>query len=199
MKRCPQCNRVESDDTLAFCRADGTALLSESLSASESKTGFGSANASSEIETSILPHSTDAGVSRATGATTVFDAQPAGARTRRLVSGKHRKAIVLTIAGVIVVALAFSLYFYRRRNSNTTIDSIAVLPFANTSADPSTDFLTDGITESIISSLSQLSDLKVMARSTVFQYKGKEVDPRKVGHDLGVRAVLMGRLIQQGD
>ncbi len=62
-----------------------------------------------------------------------------------------------------------------------------------------TDFLSDGITESIISSLSQLSQLKVMARSTVFQYKGKDVDPRKVGHDLGVRVVLMGRLIQQGD
>jgi TolB-like protein/Flp pilus assembly protein TadD len=92
------------------------------------------------------------------------------------------------------------LYFYRTRNSNpTTIDSIAVLPFANTSGDPNADFLSDGITENIISSLSQLSQLKVMARSTVFQYKGKDVDPRKVGHDLGVQAVLMGRLVQQGD
>jgi len=106
---------------------------------------------------------------------------------------------VLTIIGLMAVTFALWLYFSRTRAGNTQIDSIAVLPFANTTADPNTDFLSDGITESIISSLSQLSQLKVMARSTVFQYKGKEVDPRKVGNDLGVRAVLIGRLIQQGD
>jgi len=74
-----------------------------------------------------------------------------------------------------------------------------VLPFDNQNRDPDTEYLSDGIPESIINSLSQLSQLKVMARSTVFSYKGKDVDPRKVGNDLGVRAVLMGRLIQQGD
>src|SRR5262249_42450641 len=200
MKRCPSCNRVETDDTLAFCRADGTPLVSDSLSASESNRGFVAASPSSEIETSILPHSTDAGISRATGATTVFDAQPALARTQKLASSKSRRALVFASAGLIVLALGFWIYFYRTRNSNpTTIDSIAVLPFANTSGDPNTDFLSDGITQSIISSLSQLSQLKVMAGSTVFQYKGKDVDPRKVGHDLGVRAVLTGKLIQQGD
>jgi TolB-like protein/Flp pilus assembly protein TadD len=200
MKRCPQCDRVEADDTLAFCRADGTALVSDSLSASESNLGSGSATASSEIETSILPHSTDAGIRRATGATTVFPAQTALARTQKLASSKRRRAIALATASLLIVALALLLYFYRTRNSNpTTIDSIAVLPFANTSGDPNADFLSDGITENIISSLSQLSQLKVMARSTVFQYKGKDVDPRKVGHDLGVQAVLMGRLVQQGD
>src|SRR5438034_5223554 len=77
--------------------------------------------------------------------------------------------------------------------------SIAVLPFDNQNRDPNTDYLSDGIPESIIHSLSQLSQLKVMARSTVFQYKGQEVDPRKVGHELGVGAVVMGRLLQQGD
>src|SRR5215813_1376697 len=102
MKRCPSCNRVETDDTLAFCRADGTRLVSDSLSASESDMRFGTANASSEMETSILPHSTDAGISRATGATTVFDAQPALASTRRLASTKSRRAIVLTLVGLIV-------------------------------------------------------------------------------------------------
>jgi serine/threonine protein kinase/Flp pilus assembly protein TadD len=77
--------------------------------------------------------------------------------------------------------------------------SIAVLPFDNQSRDPDTDYLSDGIPESIINSLSQLPQLRVMARSTVFSYKGKDVDPRKVGNELGVGAVLMGRLIQQGD
>ena len=74
-----------------------------------------------------------------------------------------------------------------------------MLPFDNQNRDPDTDYLSDGIPESIIHSLSQLPQLRVMARSTVFSYKGKDVDPRKVGNDLGVRAVLMGRLIQQGD
>src|SRR5262245_403567 len=134
MKRCPSCNRVEPDDTLVFCRADGTALVSDSLSASESNLRLGSANAPSEIETSILPHSTDAGISRATGTTTVFDAQPGLARTRKLTNTKRRRAIVLAVAGLTVMAFALLLYFSRARNSNsTTIDSIAVMPFANTS------------------------------------------------------------------
>jgi TolB-like protein len=77
--------------------------------------------------------------------------------------------------------------------------SIAVLPFDNQNRDPDTDYLSDGIPESIINSLSQLPQLRVMARSTVFNYKGKDVDPRKVGNDLRVGAVLIGRLIQQGD
>src|SRR5262249_46943951 len=85
--------------------------------------------------------------------------------------------------------------------SNPTVSEkgVAVLPFDNQNRDPNIDYLCDGIPESIIHSLSQLSQLKVMARSTVFQYKGKEIDPRKVGHDLGVGAVVTGRLLQQGD
>src|SRR6266487_1290316 len=87
----------------------------------------------------------------------------------------------------------------KQRGAEVPAQSIAVLPFDNQNRDPNTDYLSDGIPESIIHSLSQLPQLRVMARSKVFQYKGKEVDPRKVGHDLGVGAVVMGRLIQQGD
>jgi serine/threonine-protein kinase len=87
----------------------------------------------------------------------------------------------------------------KQRGAELPAQSIAVLPFDNQNRDPDIDYLSDGITESIIHSLSQLSQLKVMARSTVFQYKGKDVDPRKVGHDLGVGSVVMGRLLQQGD
>jgi TolB-like protein len=107
---------------------------------------------------------------------------------------------VVVIAGAISVGVFFlGRYTSSRQSAELPAKSIAVLPFDNQNRDPGTDYLSDGIPESIINSLSQLSQLKVMARSTVFQYKGKEVDPRKVGHDLGVRAVLMGRLIQQGD
>jgi TolB-like protein/tRNA A-37 threonylcarbamoyl transferase component Bud32/lipoprotein NlpI len=82
--------------------------------------------------------------------------------------------------------------------SSKTIDSLAVLPFINASADPNTEYLSDGITESIINSLSQLPKLRVMARSMVSRYKGQEVDARAVGSDLGVRAVLTGRVFQLG-
>jgi eukaryotic-like serine/threonine-protein kinase len=79
------------------------------------------------------------------------------------------------------------------------IDSIAVLPFVNVSKDSKTEYLSDGITESLINSLSQLPNLTVMSRNTVFRYKDQANDPEHVGSDLGVRAILTGRLIQSGD
>ncbi|HJQ68074.1 MAG TPA: protein kinase [Blastocatellia bacterium] len=87
----------------------------------------------------------------------------------------------------------------RGARSRKAIDSLAILPFANASNDPDTDYLSDGITESIINNLSQVPKLRVMARSTVFRYKGRESDPREVGRDLDVRAVLTGRLLQRGE
>ena len=79
------------------------------------------------------------------------------------------------------------------------VESIAVLPFANLSADPDAKYLSDGIAESIIHSLSRLPKLRVMARSTISRYRGQEVDPRAVGRELGVRAVLMGRVLHRGE
>jgi serine/threonine protein kinase/Tfp pilus assembly protein PilF len=87
----------------------------------------------------------------------------------------------------------------RGARARKAIDSLAILPFANVSNEPDTDYLSDGITESIINNLSQLPKLRVMARSTVFRYKGREIDPREVGRDLNVRAVLTGRLLQRGE
>jgi serine/threonine protein kinase len=83
--------------------------------------------------------------------------------------------------------------------SGDTIDSIAVLPFENVNADPSAEYFSEGITESLIASLSQLPKLRVMARSTVFRYRGQVLDPQKVGRDLNVRTVLTGRVVQQKD
>jgi len=87
----------------------------------------------------------------------------------------------------------------RAPRSRKAFDSIAVLPFENTTADPNTEYLSDGITESIINSLSRLPKLRVMARSTVFRYKGQASEPQKVGSDLNVRTVLTGRVVQRGD
>jgi serine/threonine protein kinase len=84
-------------------------------------------------------------------------------------------------------------------DSQSRIESIAVLPFANLSNDSKTEYLSDGITESLINSLSQLPNLAVMSRNTVFRYKGQPADPQKIGKELHVRAILTGRLIQSGD
>jgi eukaryotic-like serine/threonine-protein kinase len=85
------------------------------------------------------------------------------------------------------------------RGGSEAVDSIAVIPIANVGNDPSSEYLSDGITESIINTLSRLTGLRVMARSTVFRYKGRKVDPKEVGRELGVRAVFIGRLIQRGE
>ena len=87
----------------------------------------------------------------------------------------------------------------RPRRRGRAIDSLAILPFQNASDDPDTEYLSDGITEAIINSLSQLPKLRVVPRPTVFRYKGREVDPQAVGRDLDTRAVLAGRVLQRGD
>ena len=87
----------------------------------------------------------------------------------------------------------------RRPPKSKAIDSIAVLPFENAGSDPNAEYLSDGITENIINNLSQLPKLKVMARSTVFRYKGERIDPQRIADELGVRAVVTGRVQQMGD
>ncbi|MCA1837217.1 MAG: tetratricopeptide repeat protein [Actinobacteria bacterium] len=87
----------------------------------------------------------------------------------------------------------------RERDDFAARDSLAILPLTNAGADPDAEYLSDGITESIINSLSQLPALRVLARSTVFRYKGREVDPQEVGRALGVRAVLTGRVMRLGE
>ena len=87
----------------------------------------------------------------------------------------------------------------RRRQVHKAIDSLAILPFRNTSNDPEKEYLSDGITETIINTLSQIPKLRVMALSTVFRYKGRDVDPLEVGRALNVRAILTGKVLQLGE
>jgi TolB-like protein/Flp pilus assembly protein TadD len=109
------------------------------------------------------------------------------------------------VGGALLLAvLVVGLFLFLRKesarsNDRQTIQTIAVLPFANSSGDQSSEYLSDGITESIINSLSQLPRLRVMARATVFRYKGKELDPGSIGRELQVDAVLTGRVLQQAD
>jgi serine/threonine-protein kinase len=105
----------------------------------------------------------------------------------------------LAIAALLIVAaIAIGGYLYLRPIP-VAINSIAVLPFDNQSHDPDSEYLSDGMTESVINSLTQLPDLKVIARSSVFRYKQKETDPIKTGQELGVSAVVIGRLLRRGD
>ena len=103
------------------------------------------------------------------------------------------------VAVVVIAAAILAAYFLRGKPQASKIDSVAVLPFLNATGDPGNEYLSDGLTESLISALSQLPELKVMARSTVFRFKGKEDDPQKIGHMLQVSALLMGRIAQRGD
>ena len=110
---------------------------------------------------------------------------------------------VVVIAGFISIGLFF-LGRYTARTSKAQLSelpakSIAVLPFDNQNRDPDTDYLSDGIPESIINSLSQLPNLKVMSRNSVFHYKGKDADAQAVAKELKVQAVLTGRMTQRGD
>jgi len=114
---------------------------------------------------------------------------------------RHGLAIGLAVIGLIVIgfgAVAISRYLRVKENA-VAIESIAVLPFVNQNNDQNIEWVSDGLTESIINSLTQLPNLKVIARSSVFRYKGNQTDPFKAGKELGVRAVLTGRLMQRGD
>jgi TolB-like protein/Flp pilus assembly protein TadD len=201
MKRCPACKRIENDDTLTFCRADGTALVSDSspVDADTGTAKFGSASVASEIETSVLPqHATDAGVGRPTGPTTVLDRQQTIGATHELGRPKRTKTIVLIAAAVFIAAIAVSAYFYLSRKNNAAIQSVAVLPFVNESGNADVEYLSDGMTESLISSLSQIPKLNVKARSSVFRYKGKDTNAQTIGKELNVQAILNGRVVQRG-
>jgi len=111
---------------------------------------------------------------------------------------QHKRVTLITLAVLALGIVGLSAYWYAR-NTGAAIESIAVLPFTNQNHDPDSEYLSDGVTESIIDSLTQLPNLKVSARSSVFRYKGKETDPLAVGKELGVRAVLTGRIMQRGD
>jgi eukaryotic-like serine/threonine-protein kinase len=117
---------------------------------------------------------------------------PSSSASRRLwIGGTALLLAVLAVAGY---------YFLQHRNSTSQkVTSIAVLPFVNATSDPNNEYLSDGLTESLIGTLSQLPDIKVMARSTVFRFKNSQDDPQKIGKTLDVGAVLMGRVTQHGD
>jgi TolB-like protein len=102
-------------------------------------------------------------------------------------------------AVAVIVAAAVLLFRYLHSSPDLAVDSVAVLPITMGDASDGGRVLEDGITNSLIESLSQVPNLRVMSRSAVAQYKGKEVDPVTVGRQLNVKAVVTGQVVQQGD
>jgi eukaryotic-like serine/threonine-protein kinase len=120
------------------------------------------------------------------------------ARAVPRLSIRPRRIAVAAVAALAILLAAFAL-FSRVGGRGQRIDSLAVLPFANASADPESEYLSDGITETLINKLSQLPDVRVISRASVFRYKGKDADPATIARELGVRAVVTGRVTQRGD
>jgi TolB-like protein/Tfp pilus assembly protein PilF len=125
------------------------------------------------------------------GRSTVTAAEAAQAKAGR------RWLLYAALAVVLAAIAGVSAYLFLGRGE--AIDSIAVLPFVNVRGDPNTEYLSDGISESLINSLTQLRNLRVVPRNMTFRYKGKDIDAQKIGKDLNVRAILMGRVFQRGD
>src|SRR5262249_9235307 len=110
----------------------------------------------------------------------------------------HKWRWIAGLAIGVALALAVGFVLYHGRGASK-ISSLAVLPFVNASNDPNSEYLSNGLTESLINNLSQISDLAVMSRSAVFRYKAHDVDPQAVAHDLKVDGVVIGRIMQHGD
>ena len=202
MKRCPECRRDYYDDTLLYCLDDGNALLE----------GPATASSGDEPATAIL-HSTAAPGEAPTRAqintteqTAVLprgaEAEPReslGGHSERQSLSAHRAAKPLAAVVVAAIVLIGGFFGYRYFTPSKQIESIAVMPFVNESGNADVEYLSDGMTETLISSLSNIPNLSVKARSTVFYYKGKETSAKKIGEELKVQAVLFGRVSQRGD
>ena len=199
MKRCPQCNRLESDDALSFCRVDGTPLVGDSAytDPDAGTMRLGSVPVAAEAETSRL---TDANTNvsnvRQTGPTTNLPERPEEDRTQALRKPKSLRVVMVSVFAIVIIAAATYAYYVTCKSN--TISSIAVMPFVNASGNGDLEYLSDGMTETLISSLSQLPNLNVKPRSSVFRYKGRETDPQTIAKALNVQAILNGRVTQRG-
>jgi eukaryotic-like serine/threonine-protein kinase len=158
-----------------------------------SEAGASGASASTSAAMSGAGSSASAAVaaSGAVSSRTVQTAAPAAGASRKLWIGGS-VAVVLTVAGACY-------YWLHGLAPSEKVTSIAVLPFVNATSDPNNEYLTDGLTESLIGTLSQLPNVKVLARSTVFRFKSNEDDPQKIGKSLDVGALLVGRVTQHGN
>jgi len=198
MKRCPECGR-EYDNTMMFCLDDGAELLYGPARSEPGAvaTGF----PSDEPQTAIL-HSTAApgdAPTRAQIHTTEQTAVlPSGIR-EPLKNGIDKRLLAAPFLLAFIALVGFFGYRYFTASDSGQINSIAVLPFENRSGNADTDYLSDGLAESLIYRLSQLPGLKVSPTSTVLRYKGSQSDVATIARELEVDAIMSGRVAQRGD
>ncbi|MEO5858278.1 MAG: tetratricopeptide repeat protein [Pyrinomonadaceae bacterium] len=215
MKRCPQCRRDYYDETLLFCLDDGNALLDGPASGSESgvvTTGFPSESRApaggqpeDEPQTAILsepPASAGGQFGETATRAQVFTTEQTAVLPSGITDLPQPKAFdkSLLLAPIVIAVIVLGGFFgYKYFSPAKQIQSIAVMPFVNESKNQEVEYLSDGMTDTLISSLSQLANLNVKGRSSVFRYKGKDVDTKTLGVELGVQAILYGRVIQRGE
>ena len=217
MKRCPECRRDYYDDTLLYCLDDGNALLEGPASADEPATAIlsefrvpPSGGSLSETPTRAQIHTTDQTAIFPRGAEAEPQSQSGGLSERPSLSanraaepqgkfgGRNRLLLALGIAVMLLVG-GFIGYRYFNPATSEQVNSIAVLPFENRSGNADTDYLSDGLADSLIYRLSQLPNLKVSPTSSVMRYKGSATDVAQIAKELEVDAVMSGRLTQRGD
>ncbi|HEX3100311.1 MAG TPA: hypothetical protein VHQ01_00890, partial [Pyrinomonadaceae bacterium] len=198
MKRCPECRRDYYDDTLSFCLNDGTELV-YGLSPDEPATAI-----LSEPPASTGGRSVSENPTRPFIHTTAAEPEPKGnlgdsTEKQRFSARRTAKPLIIGVVVLALLAGGFFGYRYFAPFGSKQTESIAVMPFVNESGNADVEYLADGMTETLISSLSNIPNLSVKARSTVFYYKGKETSAKKIGEELKVQAVLFGRVSQRGD
>ena len=160
--------------------------------------------AAGDIEQSVMPSiavsSASASADVATAQDTHSVTQPASS-AEYLVRGVTKHKLLAVSVIVLLLALIGSAYWYwsNQGTGGNQLNSIAVLPFVNESGNPDIEYLSDGMTESLINSLSNLPTLSVKARNSVFRYKGANIDERRVSEELSVDSLLLGRVLQRGD
>lgn len=161
----------------------------------------------SDLERSVVPPTNTTTSSLSDSSTENVRAQSTRSVTQQPASSaeyvirgikQHRLTVVIALLVLVVSAVGLFLYLRAARTTGA-IESIAVMPFVNQNGDSEVEYLSDGMTETLIKSLSQLPNLAVKSRSTVFYYKGKETLPKKLGEELGVQAVLLGRVGGRGE
>ncbi|QQS34167.1 MAG: tetratricopeptide repeat protein [Acidobacteriota bacterium] len=220
MKRCPECRRDYYDDTLLYCLDDGNALLEGPrspdtpvrLSPDQPQTailsepgaaGTGALSSGDGPQTAIL-HDTAAPGEAPTRAQIHTTEQSAvlPSRTGDIVSkprGFDKRLIAAPLLAVLITVAGYVGYRYYGPFGSTQINSIAVMPFENRNSDADTDYLSDGLAESVIFRLTQIADLRVSPTSSVMRYKGASTDIAKIASELGADAVMTGRLTKRGD
>jgi TolB-like protein/Flp pilus assembly protein TadD len=211
MKKCPECGRDYNDDSMSFCLDDGSELL---FGPARSEPGAVATGFPSDEPQTAIFHSTSAPGKTPTRAQILTTDQTAiwprgeeakphagsgGLSEKHGFSALRSKPMAALGLAVLFLVLVGGYFGYRYFSPPKQIESIAVMPFVNESGNSDVEYLTDGMTETLIGSLSNIPNLSVKARSSVFRYKGKEIDPRTIGRELNVQAVLIGRVILRGD